>query len=169
MFLKFLVRAANKVPARYLRHLVNWWSPLRGAGIKITYASPDAREVHVQMRLRWFNRNHVGVHFGGSLFAMTDPFYAVMLLLNLGDNYIVWDKQACIEFKKPGRDTMLVRFTLGEEEIQEVKRQADSHGKYEFEKYVEVTDPHGVIIAAVNKTLYVRRRHATGAAATSNS
>ena len=38
------------------------------------------------------NRNYVGTHFGGSLFAMTDPFYMLMMMRNLGPDYIVWDK-----------------------------------------------------------------------------
>jgi acyl-coenzyme A thioesterase PaaI-like protein len=159
MFAQFVRRHANKIPARYLRVLGNWWSPFRGAGIRIIYTSPDSREIHVQMRLRWFNRNYVGTHFGGSLYAMTDPFYMIMLINNLGKGYIVWDKAACIEFKKPGKGTVNVRFVLSEAEIQAIKDKADALGKFEFEKYVEVMDTQGEVIAAVTKTLYVRKRN----------
>ena len=34
----------------------------------------DYRHARVELRQRWYNRNYVGTHFGGSLFAMTDPF-----------------------------------------------------------------------------------------------
>lgn len=159
MLAQFIRRSANKIPVRYLRILGNWWSPFRGAGIKIMYVSPDSREIRVQMRLRWFNRNYVGTHFGGSLYAMTDPFYMMILINNLGKEYIVWDKAACIEFKKPGKGTVKVRFALSGEEIQAIKAKADEFGKFEFDKYVEILDMQGEVVASVSKTLYVRRRH----------
>ena len=37
---------------------------------------------------------------------MTDPFYMLMLIENLGRDYIVWDKSATIRFRKPGTGTM---------------------------------------------------------------
>jgi len=50
MLAQFIRRSANKIHVRYLRILGNWWSPFRGAGIKIIYVSPDSREIQVQMR-----------------------------------------------------------------------------------------------------------------------
>jgi acyl-coenzyme A thioesterase PaaI-like protein len=158
MFAQLLRKNANKIPARYLRLLANLWSPFRGAGIKIVYASPDYREIKVRMELHWYNTNYVGTHFGGSLYAMTDPFYMMMLINNLGRNYIVWDKAAKIEFKKPGRGTVHSHFVLSEEEIREIKAKADELDKYVFDKPVDVVNDAGEVIAAVVKTLYVRRR-----------
>ena len=43
--------------------------------------------------------------FGGSLYASVDPFYMIMLIRNLGSEYIVWDKAATIRFKKPGKSS----------------------------------------------------------------
>ena len=40
----------------------------------------DFRTARVRLKLRWYNRNFFGVHFGGSLFAMTDPFFALSLI-----------------------------------------------------------------------------------------
>jgi hypothetical protein len=48
--------------------------PFRGAGIVVTALAADWRHARVVLRERALNRNYVGVHFGGSLFAMTDPF-----------------------------------------------------------------------------------------------
>ena len=48
-------------------------------------------------RPRW------GHAFAGSLFAMTDAFYMLMLMANLGRDYIVWDKAASIRDRKPGK------------------------------------------------------------------
>lgn len=158
MLAQLLRKHADRFPAKYLRLIANWWSPFRGAGIRIDYVSPDYREVKVSMKLRWYNRNYVGTHFGGSLYAMTDPFYMMMLINNLGRNYIVWDKAAKIEFKKPGRGTVYTHFVFSDEEIRDIKAKADELGKYIFDKPVDVVTDDGEVVASVIKTLYVRRR-----------
>src|ERR1700677_3114560 len=96
----------------WLRH-IGWWPPLFGTGIKVTRLDENLRAVDVEMRLRRWNRNYVGVHFGGSLFAMTDPFYMIMLATNLGREYVVWDKAASIRYRKPGNGTVRAEFRLG--------------------------------------------------------
>lgn len=158
MFAELLRKNAHRVPVGLLRQLANWWSPFRGAGIKIVQVSPDYREMRVRMKLTWRNRNYVGTHFGGSLYAMTDPFYMMMLINNLGRNYVVWDKAACIEFVKPGRGIVQAHFVFSEQEIEEIRARADELGKYVFDKPVDVVDEAGDVVAAVRKTLYVRRR-----------
>jgi hypothetical protein len=155
-----LRRLAHKIPIRLQILVGNLWAPFRGAGIKVTRVTSDFRYFEVMMRLRWFNRNYVGTHFGGSLYAMTDPFYMMMLMNNLGRDYIVWDKGAKIEFKKPGRGTVTARFHFSEAEIAAVKAAADDHQKYLFDKSVDVVDESGEVVASVVKTLYVRRRNA---------
>ena len=88
---------------KYLKLLLNIYPPYLGAGIRVVQISGDFREVIVAMKLRWYNRNYVGTHFGGSLSAMTDPFFMLMLLNILGNDYIVWDQAARIQFLRPGR------------------------------------------------------------------
>ena len=57
-------------------------------GIRVKRIAPDMKAVDVEMKLRFWNANYVGTHFGGSLFAMTDPFYMLMLMANLGCDYM---------------------------------------------------------------------------------
>jgi acyl-coenzyme A thioesterase PaaI-like protein len=158
MLAQWLRRNANRLPAKYLRRIGNLWSPFRGAGIKIVYASEDYREIKVQMKLHWYNKNYVGTHFGGSLYAMTDPFYMMMLINNLGRRYIVWDKGAKIDFVKPGRGTVHAHFVFSQDEIRQVKAKADELGKFVFDKPVDVVDDAGEVVANIMKTLYVRSR-----------
>ena len=75
-------KLARKV--RFLRWLLNFYPPYLGAGVKVRYISSDFREVRVSMGLKWYNRNYVRTQFGGSLYSMTDPFYMLMLMENLG-------------------------------------------------------------------------------------
>jgi acyl-coenzyme A thioesterase PaaI-like protein len=143
-----------------LRTFINTYPPLLGAGIKVTRISPDYREVDVEMKLRYWNANYVGTHYGGSLYSMCDPFYMLMLIENLGPDYIVWDKAASIRFRKPGRGTVKAQFRLAAEVIEEVRRAADTQPKHEPVFTVEVKDETGEIVAEVQKTIYVKKKPA---------
>lgn len=138
--------------------LINYWPPLLGAGIRVTRMQPDMKAVDVEMKLRPWNRNYVGTHFGGSLYSMTDPFYMLMLIHNLGPEYIVWDKAATIRFRKPGRGTVRAEFRLSDSQIQEIRDKLKTQEKLEPVFTVEVKDNEGVVIAEVEKLLHVRRR-----------
>ncbi len=98
--------------ASLFRHGINLWPPFLFAGIHVTHVSDDYRYVRVELRMRPWNRNYVGTHFGGSLFAMTDPFWMLTVMQNLGRNYFVWDRAGEIEFLKPGRGTVVAEFRL---------------------------------------------------------
>lgn len=145
--------------ARFKRR-IRFYFPYLGAGVRVTYVAEDFRRIDVEMPLRFWNKNYVGTHFGGSLYSMCDPFYMLMLINILGPDYIVWDKAAGIRFKRPGKGTVKARFELSEEQIQEIRRGANTLGKVEPQFQVTVTDADGNIVAEVNKLLYVRRKDA---------
>jgi len=142
----------------WLLRLINFWPPYLGSGIKVIHISPDVRSIEVRMDLKFWNRNYVGVHFGGSLYAMTDPFFMLMMMENLGSEYIVWDKAATIRFKKPGKGRVYAKFSLAQEDIDSVKAAADNGPKAEPIFTVSVLDGAGDVVAEVEKTLYVRRK-----------
>ena len=143
-----------------MRMLINLWPPFLGAGIRVRRLSSDWTEIYVEMKLRWWNRNYVGTHYGGSLYSMAGPFFMVMLIENLGKDYIVWDKSASIRFKKPGRGTVSASFRLLEPQIREIKQALNSPEKEKIERVftVEVKDESGVVIAEVEKLLHFRRK-----------
>jgi hypothetical protein len=139
-----------------LRRWINLWPPFLGAGIRVKHVALDMKAIDVEMRLRWWNANYVGTHFGGSLFAMTDAFYMLMLMANLGRDYIVWDKAAKIRYRKPGRGTVRAEFRLSDSQIDDIREKLKTLPKYEPVFSVEVRDADGVVIAEVEKTLHVR-------------
>jgi len=145
--------------SRALRRWVNLWPPFLGAGIHVTRIAPDMRSVDVEMKLRWWNANYVGTHFGGSLFAMTDAFYMLMLMANLGRDYIVWDKAATIRYRKPGRGTVRAEFRLSDSQIEDIREKLKTLPKYEPVLKVEVKDEAGIVIAEVEKLIYVRKKY----------
>lgn len=144
--------------AEQLKKGIRFYPPYLGAGVRVTHISDDFRIVKVEMPLRFYNKNYVGTHFGGSLYSMCDPFFMLMLINILGDNYIVWDKAATIRFKKPGKGLVKATFEIPEEKIAEIKAAADSQGKVEPQFQVVVTDNDGQIVAEIDKLLYVRRK-----------
>ena len=143
-----------------MRMLINLWPPFLGAGIRVRRLSSDWTEIYVEMKLRWWNRNYVGTHYGGSLYSMADPFFMVMLIENLGKDYIVWDKSASIRFKKPGRGTVSASFRLLEPQIREIKQALNSPEKEKIERVftVEVKDESGSVVAQIEKLLHIRRK-----------
>lgn len=142
----------------FLLKLMNFWGPFIGSGIHIKHMSDDMRLIEVEIKLRPWNKNYVGTHFGGSIYAMTDPFYMLMLMANLGSRYIVWDKSAEVRFLKPGKGTIRARFELDAERIEAIRQAADTEWKTEPLFLVQVTDNEGNVIAEVDKVLYVRRK-----------
>jgi acyl-coenzyme A thioesterase PaaI-like protein len=150
-----------KLDARLLRRGMRWWPPFLGAGIRVRSLSDDFREAVVELRLGRLNRNYVGTHYGGSLYSMTDPFYMIMLLHNLGPDYLVWDQSGAIEYLAPGRGTVTARFALTEARLAQIRAQAAGGEKVLPEFEIDVVDAAGTVVAKVRKTLYVRlkQRH----------
>jgi acyl-coenzyme A thioesterase PaaI-like protein len=146
--------------SRTLHRAINFWPPFLGAGIRVKRIAPDMKAVDVEMKLRWWNANYVGTHFGGSLFAMTDAFYMLMLMANLGPDYIVWDKAASIRYRKPGRSTVRVEFRLSDAQLADICEKLRTLPKYEPTFAVDVKDEQGTVIAEVEKVLYVRKKDA---------
>ncbi len=153
-------RTQSSLAARSVkfRRLINMYPPYLGAAVRITHVSEDFLNVDVEMPLRFYNRNYFGTHFGGSLYAMCDPFYVLMLVNILGPDYIVWDKAAAIRFKKPGKGLMKASFHLTEEKIAEIRAQADTLPKVEPQFQVLVKDTEGNVIAEVDKLLYIKKK-----------
>lgn len=144
---------------RVLEKFVNLYPPLLGAGIRSR--TVDERTIEVEMKLTAMNRNIVGVHFGGSLYAMCDPWFMLILMRQLGAEYIVWDKAASIQFKKPGKGRITARFHIPLERVEQIRAEVDAKGKIEPIFNVDVVDDNGQVIAQVEKLLYVRRKNSS--------
>ncbi|MGE5467002.1 MAG: DUF4442 domain-containing protein [Ignavibacteria bacterium] len=149
--------AKLRFPPGVMRAGINLWPPFVGAGIHVLEIAPDYRHITVRLRRGWLNRNYFGTQFGGSLFSMTDPFYAIMLLHNLPRGYRVWDRAARIEFKTPGRTHVYARFELTDAMLADVLAATADGAKYEPIWPVDVVDRDGAVVATVEKTLYIRR------------
>ena len=140
-----------------LRWLFRLWPPYAFSGIRVTDIAPDWSRARVELRARWYNRNYVGTHFGGSLFAMTDPFWMILLIRRLGPGYRVWDRAAEIEFVRPGRGTVVAEFVLDEATVDDIRAATAGGDKHLRWFETTVTDAQGEVVARVRKQVYVRR------------
>ncbi len=151
-------RLLPRFPKHRLFRLFGLYPPYLGAGVRVSDVSPDLRSLTVEMPLRPWNRNYVGTHFGGSLYSLADPWFMLILMEQLGEGYVVWDKAASIRFVKPGRGTVRARFEVPEARIAEIRAEADRAGRTEPEFHVAITDEAGETVAEIEKRISVRTR-----------
>lgn len=130
----------------------------RGTGGRPTFIAPDWSELRLEIPLSWRTRNYVGTIFGGSLYGSVDPIYMIMLIHRLGPEFIVWDKGATIQFKKPGRETLRARFLVSDEELAAIRSALESQRSVDRTYTVDLVDSAGAVCATVEKILYIRRR-----------
>ena len=148
----------RKVSPRALRWLMNLWPPFVGAGIRVRHIAPDFRSVTVDMKLGWCNRNYVGTHFGGSLYAMADPFFMLMVLHALGAGYRVWDKSGSIDYVAPGRGRVWARLELADSDLAQIRRMTEAGDKHLHLFNVDIRDDEGMVVARIEKVIYIRRK-----------
>ncbi|MBY6185040.1 DUF4442 domain-containing protein [Marinobacter hydrocarbonoclasticus] len=152
------VNVSWPVSANTVRRLLNLWPPFLFPGIRIEQLDPDYRYCRVALKLRPWNRNANGSHFGGSLFAMTDPIYAMMLMGIFGKEYRVWDKEADIDYIKPGKGRVYAEFRLTDGQLDAIRNATAEGDKVLPEFIVEVKDENGDIVCRLRRVLYVRKK-----------
>lgn len=132
------------------------WSPMykRSTG-KLIKVSEDLLYVKIKIPLSIKNRNFVGSIFGGSLFSATDPIYMIQLINILGDNYVVWDKDASIKYKRPAKETVFSEFIFTNSEIENIKNEVSKHGELTLVKNPKIVNKEGIVIAELTKSIYV--------------
>ncbi|WP_201604053.1 DUF4442 domain-containing protein [Psychrobacter submarinus] len=141
-----------------LKLRINTYAPYVGAGIKLEHLDTDQGLCVVSMGLTALNKNIVGTQFGGSLYAMTDPFYMLLLMQQLGSNYVVWDKSSHIEFVAPATSKVTARIKVSSSEATAIRKLAES-GEPVFRDYrTEIVDNNQKVVAIVTKTVYIRLR-----------
>ncbi len=141
---------------RLLRLGMNVWPPFAGAGIVVEELAADYTYVRVALKPTIFNRNYVGTHFGGSLFAMTDPFFMLMLIRNMGSRYYVWDRSAHIDFIAPGKGRVIAEMRVTAEDLKDMHERTASGEKFERDFHTQIIDEDGTLVAKISKRIYAR-------------
>ena len=148
------------MPPATIMRFINFWPPMLFSGIHVVACDRLMRNVEVELRLAFWNHNAVGTQFGGNIYSMTDPFYPLMLMGNLGPGYAIWDQAAHIEFIAPGKTRLRAKFHLSEERIDEIRAATAGDKKFLAEFFVRITDADEALVATVKKIIYVRPKAA---------
>ena len=145
---------------RTVLKIISWWPPYLASGIKVVHVADDLSSVTVRLRIRPWNRNYFGTHFGGSLYSMCDPFFVFLLVHHLGSDHIVWDKAAEIKFLKAVSEPVFATFAIDPARVEEIRETVLQQFSVEPRLQVDIATATGDVVARVVKTLYVRRRDA---------
>jgi hypothetical protein len=91
---------------------------------------------------------------------MVDPFWMLLALHRLGDDYYVWDRAGAIDFVAPGREDVHASFHLTDAMVEDLRVAAAGGGKVLRWFETDITTASGEVIARVRKQLYVRLKPA---------
>lgn len=137
------------------RVLMNWYPMYLGTGGKILFWASDSSEIHVRLGLNLWTRNYVGTIYGGSFFSASDPFYMLMLMRVLGKSYVVWDKNAHIRFRRPGKTRLYAVLRLSPEDIQNIRSQVKECGHATKTFAIRWMDKDQTVYAEIERQCYI--------------
>lgn len=141
--------------SRVWRWFGNWFPAYRGSGAKVTYISADFHDVCIKLPCNWKTKNHMGITWGGSLYAALDPIYGVMLYKLLGRQYRVVDSRAEIDFIKPGKETLYAHFHIPASYISRLKEQLLVSNKAQLHLQVSLNNKRGMVHAKCDKHIHI--------------
>jgi hypothetical protein len=136
----------------------NFWPPFLFTGIKVVKMAPDFKHIIAKLKLRSWNANYIGTQYGGSIFSLSDPFYMIMLMKNLGPGFKIMDKSAMIYFFKPGKTDLTAEFNLTDADINAIKKVLETNFKMEWSREVEIKDTSNTVVARVVKVIHIQKK-----------
>jgi hypothetical protein len=148
----------ESIKTRIKRWVYNFYPVYRRTGARITYIDDSWKEVRISIPLRFWTKNYYGTISGICMFGGVDPIYMVMLINMLGPDYEVWDKEATIYFKKPGKTKLSAQFLVDDDELDSIRLTLEAESSLVKTYHVDLVDEKGTIIATVNKVIHIRKR-----------
>lgn len=147
-----------RITPRRLAVGMSLWIPNLFSGIRVRGFSADWTHAAVELHVNVFTRNYVKTAFGGSMQAMTDPYFFMLVMHQLGRDYVVWDTRGEIEFLKPGRGVLTARFHVPAERVADIRARAVGGAKVLEWFETEITDEACEVVARVRREVYVREK-----------
>lgn len=153
-----------RITPRRLAVGMSLWIPNLFSGIRVRRFSDDWTHATVELHVNVFTRNYVKTAFGGSMSAMTDPYFFMLVMHQLGRDYVVWDTKGEIEFLTPGRGVLTAQFHVPTEQADRIRERARGGAKVLEWFETEITDRSGDVVARVRREVYVREKKRVTAA-----
>lgn len=156
-----------RITPRRLAIGMSLWIPNLFSGIRVRRFDEDWTRAVVELHVNLFTRNYVKTAFGGSMSAMTDPYFFMLVMHQLGRDYVVWDTRGEIEFLKPGRGVLTAEFHVPRGQAESIRERARGGAKVREWFETVITDREGDVVAKVRREVYVREKKRVTAARTS--
>ena len=150
-----------KVSERTLKWAMNVYPPLLFQRIWVKKFHKDFLGVDVKISNSFLNRNYNGSIFGGTIYAATDPFYAILfdqLMQRKGFKVRVWLKSASINYLKPGLTSLHFTIKITDEMIAEAESALKETGKFVKAYPMELFNKKGELCATVMNEVYLRNK-----------
>jgi len=135
----------------------NLFPAYRGTGARAIRVGADFHDVVIKLPCNWKTKNHMGITWGGSLYAALDPIYGLMLYKLLGRQYRVVDSKAEIRFLKPVRETLYAHFHIRQSELSELKERLTQEDSARIQLHVCLKNKAGKIHAQCEKHIHISR------------
>jgi hypothetical protein len=145
-----------------LKWAMRLYPPLLFQRIWVVGFHKGFRGVDVKVSKSLFNNNYNGSIFGGTIYAATDPFYALLfdqLLQRKGFKVRVWLKSASIQYLKPGRTNLFFTIAITDHMLDEATTTLQSNGKFIKAYPMEIFNKEGELCATVMNEVYIRSLH----------
>ena len=123
---------------------------------RVLELTDDGTRVVVTHKPNMLTKNAMGVAFGGTMSAMTDPFFMLASMHRLGKDYKIWDTAGEIKFIKPGRGTLTADMRIPDETYELIKEKTANGDKYLHWFDVNIVDEEGDAVAHVRRQVYYR-------------
>lgn len=147
-----------RITPRRLAIGMSLWAPNLFSGIRVRRFSDDWTSATVELHVNPFTRNYVKTAFGGSMSAMTDPYFFMLVMHQLGRDYVVWDTRGEIDLIKPGRGVLTAEFVVSKARAEDIRRRAHGGGKVLEWFETVITDREGDVVARVRREVYIREK-----------
>lgn len=125
---------------------------------RITEVSKGLLKVKIRIPLSYKNRNYVGTIYGGSLYSATDPIYMVQLINILGNEYVVWDKSAKINYRRPAKKVAFATFEFTKQEIVNIQERVAKENEIDLVKDLHITGPNNEVYCELSKVIYIANK-----------
>jgi hypothetical protein len=115
--------------------------------------------IDIKINRSLFTTNLGNSIFGGTIFAATDPFYALLfgqLMQRKGFRITVWLKSAQIQYMKPGRTDLHYSIRISQVMIEEAEQTLRREGKFIKAYPIEIFDRSGELCAVAMNEIYIR-------------
>ncbi len=157
-FYQKLTEVGTKFVSKHklFKHGFNLSPMYRRSTGRIIEVSKDLMHIKIRVPLSYKNRNYVNSIFGGSMFSAVDPIPMVQLINLLGEDYVVWDKAAQINFKKPAKEDLYASFDCTVEELEGIKNKIRDGNELEIQKTTQLTNADSTtVFCEVVKIIYI--------------